>query len=142
MFFPFLLGDSEMFVEADSMASPVHIVPEWYFLFAYAILRAIPDKVLGVLALLRSILFFYLFYFVRRYQPLLNKFTKVFTFVFVFVAVLLSWLGQCLVEVPFLLLRGLFSFAYFALIAVLLFLYFLVGLLFESVFIIREIYRI
>ncbi|KAI6170352.1 cytochrome b [Aphelenchoides bicaudatus] len=40
------LGDPEMFIEADPIMSPVHIVPEWYFLFAYAILRAIPDKLM------------------------------------------------------------------------------------------------
>jgi len=46
--YPFILGDPEMFLEADSLNRPVHIVPEWYFLFAYAILRSIPRKVLGV----------------------------------------------------------------------------------------------
>jgi len=52
---PFVLGDGEIFVKANFLVSPRHIVPEWYFLFAYAILRAIPDKVLGVLGLVFSV---------------------------------------------------------------------------------------
>lgn len=39
---PFILGDVEMFTEANVLSSPVHIAPEWYFLFMYAILRAVP----------------------------------------------------------------------------------------------------
>ena len=50
MLFPWYLGDSENFIEANSSLSPVHIKPEWYFLWAYAILRAIPSKTGGVLA--------------------------------------------------------------------------------------------
>uniref|UniRef100_A0A0K0DRN4 Cytochrome b n=1 Tax=Angiostrongylus cantonensis TaxID=6313 RepID=A0A0K0DRN4_ANGCA len=64
-------GDPEMFVEADPMMSPVHIVPEWYFLFAYAILRAIPNKVMGVVALLIRILLFYFFLLVSNYTSCL-----------------------------------------------------------------------
>lgn len=53
--YPFTLSDPEIFIEANPIVSPVHIVPEWYFLFAYAILRAIPNKILGVLALVISV---------------------------------------------------------------------------------------
>lgn len=73
---PFYLGDPEMFIESDPMIRPVHIVPEWYFLFAYAILRAIPDKVLGVLALFISILVFFLFVFVDNYVSVIGKINK------------------------------------------------------------------
>merc|ERR1712088_1109399 len=48
------LGDAENFIHANSMVTPIHIKPEWYFLFAYAILRCIPDKTTGVLALAAS----------------------------------------------------------------------------------------
>jgi ubiquinol-cytochrome c reductase cytochrome b subunit len=51
-----LLGDPENFNPANPLVTPVHIQPEWYFLFAYAILRSIPNKLGGVLALLLSIL--------------------------------------------------------------------------------------
>lgn len=53
---PYLLGDAENFNPANPLVTPVHIQPEWYFLFAYAILRSIPNKLGGVIALLLSIL--------------------------------------------------------------------------------------
>lgn len=56
LFSPNLLGDPDNFAPANSMVTPPHIKPEWYFLFAYAILRSIPNKLGGVLALLASIL--------------------------------------------------------------------------------------
>jgi len=49
------LGDAENYIPANSMVTPIHIKPEWYFLFAYAILRCIPDKTTGVLALAASV---------------------------------------------------------------------------------------
>lgn len=53
---PNLLGDPENFNPANPLVTPVHIQPEWYFLFAYAILRSIPNKLGGVVALIMSIL--------------------------------------------------------------------------------------
>jgi len=53
---PNLFGDPENFIPANSLVTPVHIQPEWYFLFAYAILRAIPNKLGGVIALVLAIL--------------------------------------------------------------------------------------
>lgn len=58
-FYPFILGDPENYNEARSMVTPVHIQPEWYFLFAYAILRCIPNKLGGVIALVLSIAVLY-----------------------------------------------------------------------------------
>lgn len=56
LFSPNLLGDPDNFTPANPLVTPAHIKPEWYFLFAYAILRSIPNKLGGVLALLFSIL--------------------------------------------------------------------------------------
>ena len=53
---PFLLRDPENFVPANPLVTPVHIQPEWYFLFAYAILRSIPNKLGGVVGLVMSLL--------------------------------------------------------------------------------------
>lgn len=53
-FYPLILGDPENFNEASPIVTPVHIQPEWYFLFAYAILRCIPNKLGGVVALVFS----------------------------------------------------------------------------------------
>lgn len=52
---PYLLGDPDNFIAADPLVTPPHIQPEWYFLFAYAILRSIPNKLGGVIALVLSI---------------------------------------------------------------------------------------
>jgi len=98
---PFILGDPEMFIEANYIASPVHIVPEWYFLFAYAILRAIPNKILGVIAMLIRIFIFYIFVFINNYTSILNIFRKFLVTLVLFNRVILSWLGQCIVEDPY-----------------------------------------
>ena len=50
------MGDPENFIPANPLVTPVHIQPEWYFLIAYAILRSIPNKLGGVIALAMSIL--------------------------------------------------------------------------------------
>jgi len=55
---PLLIGDTENSNEANPLATPIHIQPEWYFLFAYAILRSIPSKLGGVIALLASVISF------------------------------------------------------------------------------------
>ena len=69
-FAPNLLGDAENFKQANPLVTPVHIRPEWYFLFAYAILRSIPNKLGGVLALFASILI--LFLLPGWYRPMLR----------------------------------------------------------------------
>lgn len=65
-YFPDALGHSDNYIEANPLSTPAHIVPEWYFLPFYAILRSIPDKLLGVLAMFSSI-------FVLFFLPLLDK---------------------------------------------------------------------
>jgi quinol-cytochrome oxidoreductase complex cytochrome b subunit len=55
-FIPNLLGHSDNYIEANPLVTPTHIVPEWYFLPFYAILRSIPDKLVGVLAMIGSII--------------------------------------------------------------------------------------
>jgi len=54
------MSDPENFIPANPLVTPVHIQPEWYFLFAYAILRSIPNKLGGVIALFRSVLVLYI----------------------------------------------------------------------------------
>ena len=53
---PYLLGDPDNFIPANPLVTPAHIQPEWYFLFAYAILRSIPNKLGGVIALVASVM--------------------------------------------------------------------------------------
>lgn len=57
---PLLLGDDENFTMANPAVTPQHIQPEWYFLFAYAILRSVPNKLGGVIALAASVIIFYI----------------------------------------------------------------------------------
>jgi len=78
--YPFKLGDAEIFIAANSLRRPVHIVPEWYFLFAYAILRAIPNKIIGVVALLASVVSLYFLALSRNYTTILNLLNKFFVY--------------------------------------------------------------
>ena len=123
LFYPFDLGDPEMFIEANPIISPVHIVPEWYFLFAYAILRAIPNKIIGVIALLIRIVRFYFFVLVNNYVSVITKVNKFLVYRFIVSSIVLRWLGQCLVEEPYTILRPLFSIVYFFLIFLLFLFY-------------------
>ena len=66
LFAPNYLGEPDNFIVANPMSTPTHIVPEWYFLFAYAILRSIPNKLGGVLGLIASLL-------ILLTLPFLNK---------------------------------------------------------------------
>ena len=69
---PWLLGDPENFIPANPLVTPVHIQPEWYFLFAYAILRSIPNKLGGVVALALAVMVLYIlpFYGNRKFKSL------------------------------------------------------------------------
>lgn len=118
-FNPNLLGDPENFIKANSLVTPVHIMPEWYFLFAYAILRAIPNKLGGVLGLAFSILILFITPFVHtswlkslNFRPL----GKILYWAFISNFFLLTWIGSKPVEDPFIFigqLSGLFYFLYF-----------------------------
>lgn len=84
-FGPNLLGEPDNFIVANSISTPAHIVPEWYFLFAYAILRSIPNKLGGVLGLLLSILLMLSLPLVSKADVKRCKFSpmkKMFVFIF------------------------------------------------------------
>lgn len=112
---PYLLGDPDNFIPANPLSTPVHIQPEWYFLFAYAILRSIPNKLGGVLALLFSILILYILplssskFRSNSFYPI-NKFLF-WTFVSIFI--LLTWAGAKPVEEPFVFTRQILAILYF-----------------------------
>lgn len=72
---PWDLGDPENFIAANPLVTPVHIQPEWYFLFAYAILRSIPNKLGGVLALVLSIAILFILPFSNNVLFKRNKFS-------------------------------------------------------------------
>nr|YP_010269884.1 cytochrome b [Polygraphus poligraphus]QXG82902.1 cytochrome b [Polygraphus poligraphus]UJX85659.1 cytochrome b [Polygraphus poligraphus] len=113
---PYLLGDPDNFIPANPLVTPVHIQPEWYFLFAYAILRSIPSKLGGVLALIMSIAILYILPFTnnKKFQSLqfypLNKI--LFWWMFCIV-VLLTWIGARPVEDPFIIVGQILTIFYF-----------------------------
>lgn len=100
-FSPWTLGDPENWIPANPMSSPVHIQPEWYFLFAYAILRSVPNKLGGVIALVARVIVLYVFpLFVAPNPP--NNLTYSVGRVVIFLSFLmLTFLGSCPVEDPF-----------------------------------------
>ena len=110
---PFRLIDPENFTPANPLVTPTHIQPEWYFLFAYAILRSIPNKLGGVLALLFSILIIFPLALRKKiYQS--NKYKKNNQFwPFSIIFLLLTWLGIKPVEEPFITLGAFLTFTYF-----------------------------
>lgn len=111
---PFILIDPDNFNPANPLVTPVHIQPEWYFLFAYAILRAVPNKLGGVIGLGLSILI--LFYLVTN-PPLtqFNKISKKSQSVYILLSVFffLTWLGIKPVEDPYVAIRIISTCIYF-----------------------------
>nr|UAY85760.1 cytochrome b [Nasonia vitripennis] len=113
---PYILSDPENFNMANSMITPIHIQPEWYFLFAYAILRSIPNKLGGVLALLMSILILLILPFNKIYKMKGFKFyyfNKIMFWMFISLFILLTWIGARPVEDPYILIGQLLSMMYF-----------------------------
>lgn len=131
---PFVLGDSENYNIANPIITPVHIQPEWYFLFAYAILRAIPNKLGGVISLFMSISILLLFSMKKikiHYKE--NNLKSLLFYFFVVNFVYLTWLGIKPVEQPFIFFSQFFSFTYFFVILFWYLFYFVFGY-FENTF--------
>nr|QZI85923.1 cytochrome b [Moechotypa diphysis] len=113
---PYLLGDPDNFIPANPLVTPVHIQPEWYFLFAYAILRSIPNKLGGVLALVMSIAILYILPFSNKKKFLSNQFypfNKILFWTLVTIIILLTWIGARPVEDPYILTGQILTVLYF-----------------------------
>jgi ubiquinol-cytochrome c reductase cytochrome b subunit len=121
-YFPNFLGHTDNYIPANPLVTPPHIVPEWYFLPFYAILRSIPDKLGGVLAMLAAILVLLLLPFINFSNIRSNKFRPLFAFTYWFLVAdfaILGWIGQKPVETPFIEVGMVATFLYFFVLLVL-----------------------
>ena len=115
-FLPNSLGHPDNYIPADPLVTPEHIVPEWYFLPFYAILRAIPFKLLGVLAMLGSIFILFVLPWLDtckvrscRFRPIYKQFFWIFIFNFI----VLGWVGSKVPEGHYLIISRICTAYYF-----------------------------
>ena len=114
---PNILGHADNYIEADPMLTPAHIVPEWYLLPFYAILRAVPDKLFGVILMFGSIAVLFFLPWLdtmkvksARYRPLY----KIFYLIFIISCLMLGYLGAKAPEGIYLFLSRVTTIYYFA----------------------------
>nr|QNE85633.1 cytochrome b [Platypalpus longicornis] len=114
---PYLLGDPDNFIPANPLVTPIHIQPEWYFLFAYAILRSIPNKLGGVIALVLSIAILVILPISHnskfrgiQFYPI----NQIIFWIMVVTVILLTWIGARPVEDPYIFLGQFLTVLYFS----------------------------
>jgi ubiquinol-cytochrome c reductase cytochrome b subunit len=118
-YFPNSLGHSDNYIPANPLVTPPHIVPEWYFLPFYAILRSIPNKLGGVVAMISAILILLLLPFINTSLIRSTRFRPIFSLSYWFLVsdfILLGWIGQKPVESPYIeigMFATTFYFVYF-----------------------------
>nr|YP_009712029.1 cytochrome b [Epicopeia hainesii]QGA74577.1 cytochrome b [Epicopeia hainesii] len=114
---PYLLGDPDNFIPANPLVTPVHIQPEWYFLFAYAILRSIPNKLGGVVALIMSILILTILPLTsnKKIQGIqFYPINQIMFWILLMMIILLTWIGARPVETPYIITGQMLTMLYFS----------------------------
>nr|YP_010946425.1 cytochrome b [Balta maculata]WGO57143.1 cytochrome b [Balta maculata] len=112
---PYMLGDPDNFIPANPLITPIHIQPEWYFLFAYAILRSIPNKLGGVIALIMSISILFFMPLIKsnfrstQFYPT----NQLLYWSMLNIVILLTWIGARPVEEPFIITGQILTILYF-----------------------------
>ncbi len=115
-YYPNTLGHPDNYIPANPLVTPVHIVPEWYFLPFYAILRSIPDKLGGVLAMGGAIAAWFTLPVLNTSEVRSTEFRPIFGFFYWFLIadfLLLGWIGQKPVEDPYILVGIIATIFYF-----------------------------
>uniref|UniRef100_UPI0030E3FC03 cytochrome b n=1 Tax=Haemadipsa hainana TaxID=909595 RepID=UPI0030E3FC03 len=117
LYYPNFFMDPENFLMSNSAVTPTHIKPEWYFLWVYAILRSIPNKLGGVIAAFSSMLI--LFFLPFKMKPALNSssfyyLNKIMFIILMFSFIILTWIGGCPVEEPFIVIGQVATLLYFS----------------------------
>ena len=115
-FYPNDMGHPDNYIPANPMVTPPHIVPEWYFLPFYAILRSIPDKLGGVLAMGGALVILFLLPFINQSEIRSSVFRPIYRkgfWLFFANFLLLGWIGQNVVEEPFILIGQVCTAFYF-----------------------------
>nr|YP_009863725.1 cytochrome b [Bottapotamon lingchuanense]QKE31056.1 cytochrome b [Bottapotamon lingchuanense] len=113
---PYYLSDPDNFIPANPLVTPVHIQPEWYFLFAYAILRSIPNKLGGVIALVLSVVIIAILPFshLSKFRSLtFYPLNQILFWWLVSIIMLSTWIGARPVETPYILTGQILTFSYF-----------------------------
>lgn len=116
LIYPFNLIDPDNFILANPLSTPPHIQPEWYFLFAYSILRSIPRKLGGVIALLISILILFIIPLLFNKTIQGNSFSylnKILFWFFFIIFIILTWIGSKPIEYPYVNIGQIFTILYF-----------------------------
>jgi len=115
-FAPNYLGHTDNYIEANAMVTPAHIVPEWYFLPFYAILRSIPHKLGGVIAMFAALLVLFLLPYLNTSEIRSSSFRPLhrqFFWLLVLDYFVLGWIGGCAPETPYLEIGQIATFFYF-----------------------------
>nr|YP_006665855.1 cytochrome b [Alulatettix yunnanensis]AEZ00775.1 cytochrome b [Alulatettix yunnanensis] len=116
LMYPYIMGDPDNFIPANPLVTPPHIQPEWYFLFAYAILRSIPNKLGGVIALVMSIAITLIMPFYNKANFQGNQFypiNQIMFWIMVTTVILLTWVGKQPVEEPYITTGQILTMMYF-----------------------------
>jgi len=116
---PNYVGHPDNYIPADPLKTPTHIVPEWYLLIFYGILRSVPNKLLGICLLLTSLALLFILPFVIRTPIVATIFRPIYRklfWSFVFICILLSWASGKPVETPYFEICQLTTLGYFLLL--------------------------
>ena len=126
---PFEFRDPMMFVESDSMVSPTHVVPEWYFLYAFTILRAVPNKFFGVVLMFGRVFILILLIYPKMSFMTLDNFLFFLSWSLVWDFFWLTWAGCYPTDYPFNIFNLVFTVIYFFIVVAIVFLNYLTKIL-------------